>query len=60
MPADRPTTLRLTLADGSARLWPLEALRRLPDQAVRGEMVLTLAHEPLARLRVVGRGPIAE
>ena len=44
------TGLRLTLADGASRSWPLAELRALPDQADRATLVLALAGDTVARL----------
>ncbi len=59
-PAMAPDRLLLTLPDGRELAWPLEDLRRLPDQAHEDSLVLTSAADPLARLylndpRLAGR-----
>ncbi len=49
-PPMAPERLILTLPEGARETWPLEELRRLPDQADDGSLVLGCAIAPLARL----------
>ena len=57
-PESAPDRLILTRPDGAEITWPLEELRRLRDQADPGQLVLTCAADPLARLYLAD-GPLA-
>ncbi len=49
-PAGSPDRLRIEMPDGSVLIWPLSDLRRLPDQADTGTLVLARQGNPVARL----------
>jgi len=51
-PAGAPDRLRISLPAGKTLIWPLEDLRRLPDQAGRDLLALSLAGDPVSRLYV--------
>ncbi|MBV0913177.1 M48 family metallopeptidase [Anianabacter salinae] len=44
--------LRLAVQGAAEKAWPLEEVRRLPDQAGQGQIVLTHPSDPLARVVV--------
>jgi len=57
-----PDRLILDMPDGGERVWPLEELREVPDQADPTAFVLTSASDPLARLYLWhdhSHGPLA-
>lgn len=49
---DGAPELVLTPAEGVQRRWPLDKLRRVPDQAATTETILAVAGDPVARLVV--------
>ncbi len=51
--------LCLTLVDETRLRWPLSAIRSIPDQAGRGQLVITSADTPLARLTLSDSETIA-
>lgn len=54
------SALRLSAPGAPPRVWPLDTLRTLPDQAARGVLVVTSADQPLTRLYLVDEAIRAE
>ena len=54
----KPTHLTITPGEGTPLEWPLERLRRIPDQAHPSDLVLALANDPIFRLVIRDRAMV--
>ncbi len=53
-------TLSITPPEAAAMFWRFEKLREVPDQAARGQLVVTTVDHPLMRLHIIDKNDVSD